>query len=171
MSVTRISSHTPGCEEKPCSTFPPSVAETVIPICRSSNYMDSRWFLLGYGLLFTGVTIGAIYQGEVPIAAITASQAVFGLGGFWWNTTHERSISWRKPREGALFMAKVVVALVGAFAVTIPVMTVLPFGDYSPRTLGRVILGGVFYATWGLLLFKLVFGEYIPRKALKNGGM
>lgn len=133
--------------------------------------MDSRWLLLGYGLLFTGVTIGAIYQGEVPIAAIAVSQVVFGLGGFWWNTTHERSIGWRKPREVALFMAKVVLALVGAFAVTVPVMIVLPFDDYSPRTLGRVIQGGVFYTTWGLLLFKLVFGEYIPQKAFKNSGM
>jgi hypothetical protein len=61
--------------------------------------MDSRWLLLGYGLLFTVVTIGAIYQGKAIIAAIAAVQTVFGLGGFWWNTTHENTIETRFSRS------------------------------------------------------------------------
>jgi hypothetical protein len=132
--------------------------------------MDNRWLLLGYGLLFTGVTIGALYQGEIPIAAIAVSQAVFGLGGFWWNTTHDNPIEAGNAREGALFMAKVVLALVGAMVVSGLVSIILPFSD-SPRTLGRAIQVSVFYTTWALLTFKLVFDEYIPRKAFKNSGV
>ncbi|RDZ66369.1 hypothetical protein C5B90_05145 [Haloferax sp. Atlit-12N] len=67
-------------------------------------------------------------------------------------------------------MAKIAFALVGAIAVTALVTILLPFGDYSPRTIGRVIQVGVFYASWALLIFKLVFGEYIPRKAFENSG-
>ena len=48
--------------------------------------MESRWLLLGYGLLFTAVTIGAIYQGKYFITAIAVVQTIFGLGGFWWNS-------------------------------------------------------------------------------------
>ncbi len=130
--------------------------------------MDNRWLLLGYGLLFTGVTIGAIYQGEVLIAAIAFSQIVFGLGGFWWNTTHERSVRWRNPREGALIMAKIVLALVGAIVITALAIMVLPFSDFSPQTPGRVVQVGVFYTAWALLAFKLLFGEYVPQKMFKT---
>ncbi len=62
--------------------------------------MDNRWLLLGYGLLFTGVTIGAIYQGKALIAAIAVVQTVFGLSGFWWNSTHENTIETRFSRSG-----------------------------------------------------------------------
>ncbi|GAB7018697.1 hypothetical protein [Halostagnicola bangensis] len=129
--------------------------------------MNNRWLLLGYGLLFTGVTIGAIYQGEALIAAIAVTQAVFGFGGFWWNTTHERSVRWRHPREGALIMAKIVLALVGAIVITALAMIILPFSNFSPQTPGRVVRVGVFYTAWALLMFKLLFGEYVPRKIFK----
>lgn len=133
--------------------------------------MDSRWLLLGYGLLFTVVAIGAISQGKSLIAAIAVVQIVVGLGGFWWNSTHDDPIETRNPREAALIMAKIILALVGAMVLSALAIIVLPFDDFSPQTPGRAIQVGVFYTTWALLIFKLVFGEYIPRKAFKNGGM
>lgn len=60
--------------------------------------MDNRWPLLGYGLLFMGVTIGAIYQGKALIAVIAVVQTVFGLGGFWWNSTRDNPIETRFSR-------------------------------------------------------------------------
>ncbi|MFC6723274.1 hypothetical protein ACFQE1_02465 [Halobium palmae] len=77
---------------------------------------------------------------------------------------------WRDPRDAAIVMAKFVLALVGAIVVTALVMIILPFGDYSPRTPGRAVQVGVFYTTWALLAFRLVLGEYIPRRAFKNDG-
>lgn len=57
--------------------------------------MDSRWLLLGCGLLFAAVTLDALYQGKYLTAAIGVVQAIFGFGGFWWNSTHDNPI---KPR-------------------------------------------------------------------------
>lgn len=65
-------------------------------------------------------------------------------------------------------MGKIILALVGAIVMTALVIIVLPFDDFSPRTPGRVIQVGVFYTIWALLMFKLLFGEYIPRKAFKT---
>ena len=61
--------------------------------------MESRWLLFGYGLLFTAVTIGAIYQGKYLIAAIAVVQTTFGLGGFWWNSTQDNPIEPRFSRS------------------------------------------------------------------------
>lgn len=74
---------------------------------------------------------------------------------------------WRNSKEATLMMAKVVLALVGAMVVTALAIIILPIGDFSPRTPGRVIQVGIFYTTWALLLFKLLLGEYIPREAFK----
>lgn len=72
------------------------------------------------------------------------------------------SMPWKDPRESAVIMAKIILALVGAFVLTVFVIIVLPFGNFSPRTLGRAIQAGVFYTAWALLGFKLLFGEYVP---------
>jgi hypothetical protein len=60
--------------------------------------MESRWLLLGFGLLFGVLTLGFVYQGNIVQALITIVFTVFGLGGFWWNTTHEDSIETRYSR-------------------------------------------------------------------------
>ena len=62
--------------------------------------MDSRWLLLGYGLLFTAVTLGSLYQGKYFIAAIAVVQTIFGFGGFWWNSTHDNPIRTRFSWSG-----------------------------------------------------------------------
>lgn len=75
---------------------------------------------------------------------------------------------WRNPKEAGLIMAKVILALVGAMVVTAIVVIILPINDFSVRTPGRVVQVGVFYSVWAFLLFKLLFGEYIPRSAFKT---
>lgn len=75
---------------------------------------------------------------------------------------------WNSPREAALMMAKITLAFVVAMLVTILMILIIPFGDISPRTPEKAIVVIVFYTTWALLMFKLIFGEYIPRQALKN---
>lgn len=77
---------------------------------------------------------------------------------------------WNSPKEAALIMAKITLALVGAMVVTALMILLLPFDDLSPRTPGRAIVVGVFYTIWTLLMFKLVMGEYIPLKELRNNG-
>lgn len=77
---------------------------------------------------------------------------------------------WRDPREVALLMGKATLALVGAMFVTGLMVLVFPLGDVGPRTSGRIIVVVVFYGTWSLLLFKFIFGEFIPREAFKNNG-
>ncbi|CDN71457.1 uncharacterized protein NP_3615D [Natronomonas pharaonis DSM 2160] len=74
----------------------------------------------------------------------------------------------RDPKEMLLIMAKITLALVGAIVMTALAILVLPFSDFSPQTPGRVVQVGVFYAAWALLIFRLVFGEYIPREAFKT---
>jgi len=73
----------------------------------------------------------------------------------------------RDPKEAVLIMAKICLALIGAIVMTSLTMIILPFSDFSPQTIGRVVQVGVFYMVWALLIFKFVFGEYIPRKAFK----
>lgn len=63
---------------------------------------------------------------------------------------------------------KIVVALLGAMAVSGLATVVLPLGDIGPVTPGRVVLTLVFYTTWGLLIFKLVVGEFIPSSLFKG---
>lgn len=57
--------------------------------------MNSRWLLLGFGLFFGAVTLGSVYQGKVVLAVIAAVNTVFGVGGFWWNTTRNDPIETR----------------------------------------------------------------------------
>ncbi len=57
--------------------------------------MESRWLLLGFGLVF-GVLILVNVSQENPLLALTAAVfAAFGLGGFWWNTTQDTPIQTR----------------------------------------------------------------------------
>lgn len=59
-------------------------------------------------------------------------------------------------------MGKILVALAGAMLLTGFLMVILPYGDYIPKTPERIIVVSVFYTTWLLLMFKLLFGKYIP---------
>jgi len=77
-------------------------------------------------------------------------------------------MEWRAPREAALMMGKFILALVGALVITALAIIILPFSDFSPQTSGRVFQVGVFYIAWALLVFRLVCGEYIPRKIFKT---
>lgn len=61
--------------------------------------MDSRWLLLGYGLLFAALTLGFISQRKALLAFIGVVHTVFGIGGFWWNTTHDNPIETRFSRS------------------------------------------------------------------------
>ena len=49
--------------------------------------MESRWLLLGFGLVFVVLILTNVSQGNVLLALIAAVFAVFSLGGFYWNTT------------------------------------------------------------------------------------
>lgn len=62
--------------------------------------MESRWLLLGFGLLFGVLLIVHIYQGNTVQALIAVIFTIFGLGGFWWNSTHENTIETRFSRSG-----------------------------------------------------------------------
>ncbi|MBO4247000.1 hypothetical protein IL252_04080 [Halomicrobium sp. IBSBa] len=75
---------------------------------------------------------------------------------------------WRDPREAALILAKIILALVISAVATIAVMVIVPLGDFSPQTPGRAIMIIVFYSVWAMLTFKFLFGEYIPRESLKR---
>ena len=70
----------------------------------------------------------------------------------------------RDPKEMLLVIAKISLALVGAIVITALATIVLPFSGFSPQTPGRVVQISVFYTVWALLLFKLLFGAYIPRE-------
>ncbi|PSP39981.1 hypothetical protein BRD20_03880 [Halobacteriales archaeon SW_8_65_20] len=61
--------------------------------------MESRWLLLGFGLLFGVLLLVHIYQGNTIHALIAVCFTTFGLGGFWWNTTHENTIETRFSRS------------------------------------------------------------------------
>ncbi|UPM44523.1 hypothetical protein [Halocatena salina] len=71
-------------------------------------------------------------------------------------------IGWRDPKDFAIVMGKILVALAGAMLLTGVLMMTLPYSDYTPQTPERVIVVSVFYATWLLLMFKLLFGTFIP---------
>ncbi|AXR76157.1 hypothetical protein [Natrarchaeobaculum sulfurireducens] len=74
----------------------------------------------------------------------------------------QESIRWSTPKEFASKTGKIIVALAGAMLMTGLLMLALPYTEYSPQTLERVIVVTVFYTTWMLLLFKLFFGKFIP---------
>ncbi|ELZ12567.1 hypothetical protein C479_04202 [Halovivax asiaticus JCM 14624] len=64
-------------------------------------------------------------------------------------------------------MGKILGALAGAMLLTGLLTEILPYNDYAPKTPERVVAVSVFYATWLLLMFKLLFGQFIPLKAFK----
>lgn len=57
--------------------------------------MESRWLLLGFGLLFGALLLVNIYQGNVVLSLVAVVFTIFGLGGFWWNTTQDDPIETR----------------------------------------------------------------------------
>lgn len=57
--------------------------------------MESRWLLLGFGLLFAILLLMNIDQMNVLLALVAVVLTVFGLGGFWWNTTQDDPIQTR----------------------------------------------------------------------------
>ena len=57
--------------------------------------MESRWLLLGFGLVFVVLILTNVSQGNVLLALIAAVFAIFSLGGFWWNTTQDDPIRTR----------------------------------------------------------------------------
>jgi nitrogen fixation-related uncharacterized protein len=61
--------------------------------------MESRWLLLGLSILFGALLIGHVYQGNTVQALIAVAFTVFGLGGFWWDMTHENTIETRFSRS------------------------------------------------------------------------
>ena len=61
--------------------------------------METRWLLLAFGLLFAALTAVFVYRGSLFLAAVAAVHTVFGLGGFWWNTTREPPIEMRFSRS------------------------------------------------------------------------
>jgi hypothetical protein len=61
--------------------------------------MESRWLLLAFGVLSAALTVAFVRQGDAALAAVGVVQTVFGLGGFWWNTTRETNIETRFSRS------------------------------------------------------------------------
>jgi len=60
--------------------------------------MESRWLLLGFGLLFGGLLLANIYLGNVVLSLVAVVFTIFGLGGFWWNTTRDDTLETRLSR-------------------------------------------------------------------------
>jgi len=77
-------------------------------------------------------------------------------------------LGWRDPKDFAIIMGKILAALAGAMLLTGVLMTILPYSDYTPQTLERAIVVSVFYTAWLLLMFKLLFGEFIPLEMFKT---
>jgi len=61
--------------------------------------MESRWLLLGFGLLFGMLLLVNIQRGNVVLALVAVVFTIFGLGGFWWNTTQAEPIETRFSRS------------------------------------------------------------------------
>jgi len=61
--------------------------------------VDSRWLLLAYGLFAAALTVAFATRGDVLLTAVSVVQAVFGLGGFYWNTTRDDPIETRFSRS------------------------------------------------------------------------
>ena len=61
--------------------------------------MESRWLLLAYGLVAAALTALFVSRGDALLAAVSVVQSVFGLGGFWWNTTRDDTIETRFSRS------------------------------------------------------------------------
>lgn len=64
------------------------------PLNRISG-MESRWVLLGFGLLFGILLLVFIHQNNIVQDVIVAIFTIFGFGGFWWNTTRDDQIETR----------------------------------------------------------------------------
>lgn len=79
------------------------------------------------------------------------------------------AIGWRDPRDAAIITGKILAALAGAMLLTGVLMQVLPYSRYSPQTPERVVVVGAFYLTWALLMFKLLFGQFVPLGLFESG--
>lgn len=61
--------------------------------------MESRWLLLGFGLLSGALAFAFVHDGKILQALVALVHTVFGLGGFWWNTTCDDPIETRFSRS------------------------------------------------------------------------
>ena len=57
--------------------------------------METRWLLLGFGLLFGSLLIVNLFRGNYLLVPHAAVLTIFGLGGLWWNTTRDDPIRTR----------------------------------------------------------------------------
>lgn len=62
--------------------------------------MDARWLLLGFGLLFAGLTVAFAQRGDGLQALVAGVHAVGALGLFWWYSTHDETVEVRLPGFG-----------------------------------------------------------------------
>ncbi|AGB15519.1 hypothetical protein Halru_0896 [Halovivax ruber XH-70] len=77
---------------------------------------------------------------------------------------------WRDPKDFAIVMGKILGALAGAMLLTGLLTVILPYSDYTPKTPERFLAVSVFYAVWLLLIFKFMFGRFIPINIFKTSG-
>jgi hypothetical protein len=61
--------------------------------------MESRWLLLGFGVLFAVLVLANVQRGNLVQAIVATVFAIFGFGGFWWNTTQDDPIETRFSRS------------------------------------------------------------------------
>jgi len=79
-------------------------------------------------------------------------------------------IGWRDPKDFAILMGKILVALAGAILLTGLLRMILPYTVYPAGSPERILSVTVFYTTWMLLIFKFVFGQFIPLALFKGSG-
>lgn len=61
--------------------------------------MESRWVLLGVGLLFAILAIVQVRRGNLVSALVAVVFTIFGIGGFWWNSTRATPLETRFSRS------------------------------------------------------------------------
>lgn len=64
-----------------------------------TSSMESRWLLLGFGLLSGALLLANVLRGDAVLALVAAVWTVFGVGGFWWNTTRDDPVETRFSRS------------------------------------------------------------------------
>jgi hypothetical protein len=57
--------------------------------------METRWLFLGFGLLFGSLLVVHLSRGNHLLVPHAVVLTIFGLGGFWWNTTRDDPIRTR----------------------------------------------------------------------------
>jgi hypothetical protein len=93
---------------------------------------------------------------------MTVETQVYGMA--------QKGIEWRDPKDFAITFGKILASLAGAMVITGALTVALPYNNYVPQTPERFLIVGVFYTSWMLLAFRLLFGEFIPLKLLKTNG-